>query len=63
MNLGGMYLMLIALGLALGMALFIWWGRKLEQHDILTNPERANAEELTDRMLCKHDCECMADKL
>jgi hypothetical protein len=63
MNLSGLFLMLSALGLGLAMVLFVWWGARINRHDLLTNPVHAKPQEPTDHMLCEHDCECMASRL
>ena len=63
MNLSGLFLMLSALGLGLAMALFVWWGARINRHDLLTNPVHAKTQKPTDCMLCDHECECMSSRL
>ena len=55
--------MLIALGLALGMALFVWWGARINRQDLLMNPAHAKSPKPTDCALCDYDCECMSSRL
>jgi hypothetical protein len=59
----GLFFVLFALGLALGMTLFVLWGLRINKQDLLTNPVHAKPQEPTDHMLCEHDCECMASRL
>ena len=59
----GLFLMLFALGLALGMTLFVLWGVRINRHDLLTNPKHARTQTPTDCALCEYDCECIASKL
>ena len=59
----GLFLMLSALGLGLGMVLFVLWGLRINRHDLLTNPVHAKTQMPTDCALCEYDCECMSSRL
>jgi len=60
----GLFLVLFALGLGLGMTLFVLWGARINKKEYLASPASARAvQSPTSDALSEHCCECMADKL